>query len=235
MIKKKNYKSLNYLRKKIFETRHFENKDISKYLKILKHENKKIKTSSKLIKLNQVKDWHKDKNGNFYHKSKQFFSIEGVRTKLAKNREVKSWDQPILNQLHGGVLAIIAKITINNGVKFLLRIRIEPGDAGRLKYCPTFQATKSNINRAHGGNEPLFYDEVFRNKNTEIIFSTSHNEEGGRFWKKTNQNMILLTKESSKLEMKSNDCYWLSLSQIKKLALRDNVVNPFVKTILFMI
>ena len=226
---------LNFLRKKIKETEHLEDQNIDKFIKILKTENKKIKTSSKLINLNDVKDWFKDKKGNIYHKSKQFFSIQGVRTNLAKNREVKSWDQPILNQLHGGVLAIITKITNKKGVKFLLRIRIEPGDDGKLKYCPTFQATKSNMNRAHGGKKPLFYNEVFKNKNTKLIFSTTHNEEGGRFWKKTNQNIILLTEEKFNLEKKCNDCYWLSLSQIKKLALKNNTVNPFVKTILFMI
>ena len=85
------------------------------------------------------------------------------------NQEVKSWDQPILNQLHGGILAIISKIT-QKGVQFLLRIRIEPGDDGKLKYCPTFQATISNINKAHGGKRPLFYKEVFNNKNTKTIF-----------------------------------------------------------------
>ena len=235
MKRNKNLKKLNFLRKKIDETKHLEESNIDKYLKILKEENKKIKTYSKLISLNEVKDWYKNKNGNIYHKSKQFFSIEGVRTKSAMNREVKSWDQPILNQLHGGILAIISKITPKKGVQFLLRIRIEPGDDGKLKYCPTFQATISNINKAHGGKRPLFYKEVFNNKNTKTIFSSSHYEEGGRFWKKTNKNIILLTDEKFKLEKKAKDCYWLSMSQIKRLALKDNVLNPFVKTILFMI
>ena len=109
MKRNKNLK-VKFLRKKIDETKHLEESNIDKYLKILKEENKKIKTYSKLISLNEVKDWYKNKNGNIYHKSKQF-SIEEVRTKSAMNREVKSWDQPILNQLHGGILAIISKIT----------------------------------------------------------------------------------------------------------------------------
>ncbi len=235
MINNKKLENLNLFKKMIKDNEHFEDKNVDKLLKILSNENKKIKTSSKLISLNQVRDWKKDRKGNIYHKSKQFFSIEGVRTKMAKNREVKEWDQPILNQLHGGVLAIIAKKTLKNGVQFLLRIRIEPGDDGKLKYCPTFQATKSNVNRAHGGKKPLFFDEIFKNKNTEIIFNTTHSEEGGRFWKKKNQNILLLTKEKYKLEKISDDCIWMTLSQIKQLALRDNIINPFVKTILFMI
>ena len=82
---------------------------------------------------------------------------------------------------------------------------------------------------------PLFHEEVFSRKKTKIIYFTYHGEEGGRFWKKNNLNLLLLINEKSKIEKKSNDCVWLSLNQIKKLALKDKIINPFVKTILFMI
>ena len=231
----KNIKNLIKLRKIIFSTKHLENSNISHLIKLLKEENKKIKTVSKLIPLKQVRGWKEDKNGNIFHKSRQFFSIEGVRTKNASSREVLSWDQPILNQKHGGILAIIAKITKNEGVKFLLRLRIEPGDDGKIKFCPTFQATISNINKAHGGKVPLFYEQVIKGRNTKVVYSTFHGEEGGRFWKKKNLNLLLLIDEKYKVEKGYKDCVWLSLTQIKKLALKDKIVNPFVKTILFMI
>ena len=34
---------------------------------------------------------------------------------------------------------------------------------------------------------------------------------------------------------KKENYIWASLTQIKKLSLIDNIINPFVKTILFMI
>ena len=235
MKSEKNIKKLEEFRNIIESTKHLESTNVDKFVKLLSIENKKNKTSSILIPLNKVKDWNKDKNGNIFHKSRQFFSIEGVRTKNASNREVLSWDQPILNQKHGGILAIIAKVTNSEGVKFLLRLRIEPGDNGKLKFCPTFQATTSNVNKAHGGKLPLFYDEVVKKKNTKVVYSTFHGEEGGRFWKKRNLNILLQVKENYKIDKKCKDGVWLSLSQIKKLALKDQIVNPFVKTILFMI
>ena len=61
------------------------------------------------------------------------------------------------------------KISKKEGVKFLLRLRIEPGDDGKLKFCPTFQATISNINKAHGGKLPLFHEEVFSRKKNALI------------------------------------------------------------------
>ena len=36
-------------------------------------------------------------------------------------------------------------------------------------------------------------------------------------------------------ETKKENYIWASLTQIKKLSLIDNIINPFVKTILFMI
>ena len=118
-------------------------------------------------------------------------------------------------------------------MKFLLRIKAEPGDNGKMKFCPTFQATISNINQAHGGKKPPFYNQIISKKNTKLIYSSSHYEEGGRFWKKINQNAIFLAKKNFKNNRK--DFYWLSLTQIKKLSLKNNIINPFVKTILFMI
>lgn len=144
-------------------TKEREPSDINKYLKILKKRNLNLKSKSKLINLNEVKNWKKDKNGNIFHASRQFFSIQGVRTSSAYDREVSFWDQPIYNQKHGGILAIIAKVT-NEGIKFLLRLKAEPGDAGKMKFCPTFQATVSNINQAHGGKKPPYYNQIIKKK-----------------------------------------------------------------------
>jgi oxidase EvaA len=230
---KKNIKNLEYLRKEISLSKKNEPYNINKFIDLINKKNAKLKIKSKLINLKDVKNWYQEPSGNYFHKSGQFFSIQGVRTTYAYEREISSWDQPILNQLHGGILAIISKITKDEGVKFLLRIKAEPGDVGQMKFCPTFQATQSNINRAHGGKKPPYYDEIINLKNSKLIYRTSHYEEGGRFWKKINKNCIYLV--NNKFKNTEKDFYWLSLSQIKKLALKDNIVNPFVKTILFMI
>ena len=229
----KKFIKLKKLSQAITDNKEQEPKEIKKYLAILKNKNSNLKLKSKLINLNEVKNWKRDKKGNIFHETGQFFSIQGIRTSAAYEREVSSWDQPIFNQVHGGILAIIAKITKDEGVKFLLRIKAEPGDDGKMKFCPTFQATTSNINQAHGGKRPPFFEEIINKKNTELIYSSSHYEEGGRFWKKINQNVIFLA--NHKLKNIHNDFYWLSLTQIKKLALKNNIVNPFVKTILFML
>jgi len=231
----KNIEKLEEFRLKIEKLKSKENTEIENLLKWRENLIKKIKISSKLINFNEVKDWHSDSNGNIHHKSGQFFLLQGVRTKGATGREVQTWDQPILSQKHGGVLAFLARETKKHGIQFLLEAKTEPGDDGDIKFCPSYQATQSNINRAHGGKIPDLSDIVLDNKGAQLIYATAHNEEGARFWKKTNYNLILMLDDPKNIETEKEKYMWASLTQIKKLSLIDNIVNPFVKTILFMI
>jgi len=232
---KRNLKKLNSFKKEMKKYEHLEETDISSILKWVKARQKKVKTVSKLINLNQCKDWFLDKNNNLYHKSTQFFKVRGVETKGAAGREVKSWTQPILTQKHGGVLAFISRQSKKYGTQFLIDAKIEPGDDSILKISPSFQATQSNMNRAHGGKRPKFYDIVIQNKGAELIYYTIHNEEGARFWKKSNWNVIVKLKNPNDKRIKGDNYRWVSFKQIKKLALKNRYVNPFVKTILFIL
>ena len=56
-----------------------------------------------------------------------------------------------------------------------------------------------------------------------------------QFWKKPNQNLLIKINEKYIKNIKGDEFIWLNLSQINKLNLIDGVINPFVKTILFMI
>ncbi len=232
---KRNLKKLNSFKKEMKKYEHLEDTDVTSILKWVKARQKKVKTVSKLINLNQCKDWFLDKNNNLFHKSQQFFKVKGVETKGAAGREVKSWTQPILTQKHGGVLAFISRQTRKYGTQFLIDVRIEPGDDSILKISPSFQATQSNMNRAHGGKRPKFYDIVIQNKGAELIYYTIHNEEGARFWKKSNWNVIVKLKNPNDRRIKGDNYRWVSFKQIKKLALKNRYVNPFVKTILFIL
>ena len=232
---KRNLKKLNSFKKEMKKYEHLEDTDVSSILKWVKARQKKVKTVSKLINLDQCKDWFLDKNNNLFHKSQQFFKVKGVETKGAAGREVKSWTQPILTQKHGGVLAFISRQTKKYGTQFLIDVRIEPGDDSILKISPSFQATQSNMNRAHGGKRPKFYDIVIQNKGAELIYYTIHNEEGARFWKKSNWNVIVKLKNPNDKRIKGDNYRWVSFKQIKKLALKNRYVNPFVKTILFIL
>ena len=220
------------LRNEIFISQKIENKNISSILNWLKKRNEANKMKVSKTSVNRLKDWYLKKNGNLFHKSGQFFSVEGVNVKNAVERETSSWSQPILNQRHGGILAILTR-TNKDIVEFLLFARKEPGD-NSIKLCPSFSATQSNINRAHGGKKTPLSEFVLNNEKN-IIGETLHYEEGARFWKKPNRNVIINVDYKKSLRIKNPDFIWLNFSQIKKLNFKKGVLNPFVKTILFMI
>ena len=225
--------NLKQLRKKVRESEKIENKDIKKILSWFKKKAKEDKSRVKKVSINHLKDWKVFPNGNIFHKSKQFFSIQGVQTQNASNREVQNWDQPLLFQKHGGVLAILVR-NKNGIIEFLLNARREPGDGkGELKLCPSFSATQSNINLAHGGKKTDLSELILNSSN--IIGKTLHFEEGARFWRKPNKNLLILLEKKNYNKIIKKNFIWLNLSQIKKLNLVNGIINPFVKTILFMI
>ena len=65
-----------------------------------------------------------------------------------------------------------------------------------------------------------------------IIYRAEHNEEGGRFWRKSNENIIVFVDDEERDRDDMTMFCWASLGQIKELALLDNVVSPFVRTII---
>ncbi|WP_440934918.1 NDP-hexose 2,3-dehydratase family protein [Candidatus Pelagibacter sp.] len=223
----KNYLLLKNILKK---SEKIEEKKIDHVLDWLKKISKKDKTKTKIIKIEELDNWF-FKDGKILHKSKQFFSIEGIKIKNAYNREVKNWSQPILSQKHGGYLAIIFKIE-KSIPKFLLLARREPGDQN-LKLCPSFSATQSNINRAHGGKLTNLYNLISNKK--KIFLKTYHYEEGARFYKKINCNLLIKINKKDERFIKDKNFIWLTKSQISKLNFKRGILNPFVKTIMSMI
>tara|TARA_B100000214_G_scaffold374473_1_gene357355 strand:- start:1278 stop:1973 length:696 start_codon:yes stop_codon:yes gene_type:complete len=231
-MKIKYQNNLELLRQKIEIYKYSSNTSISKLIRKRKILQKKETMRSRLCSISELKDW-KLKKGKIYHKSNQFFSVVGVKTKNAK-REVSNWDQLIFNQPHGGVLAFLVRETKKYGIEFLLNLRSEPGDKN-IKFCPTFSATKSNMNRAHGGKRTELYEIIIKNKGANIIAKSAHNEEGARFWRKRNENWLVYLKNPNNKLTKKENFVWANIWQIKKLCLEECLINPYVKTILFMI
>ena len=219
---------IEVFRKKLEESKKIESQDINYVLSWLDKARKKISFSSQMIPLNEMINW-KVSSQLIAHISGGFFSINAVRTEAGSLREVSSWDQPIFNQKEGGILAILCRIK-NSEVQFLIQAKAEPGNINILQLSPTVQATYSNLNRLHNG-KPTKYVEYILSKKNEVIYSAKHNEEGGRFWRKSNENRLVLSLEDD-LTIDKNFYIWLNLSQLKKLALMDNILSPFVKTII---
>ncbi len=173
------------------------------------------------IPFNKLEDWSFDHKGNLSHNSGRFFSIQGIKVSTNKGL-VANWEQPIINQPEIGVLGIIVK-EINNVLCFLMQAKIEPGNINGIQVSPTVQATLSNYSGVHCGLEVPFV-EYFINpaKNSKVLIDQLQSEQGARFLKKRNRNMVIEVKEDFKIP---NNFYWFTLGQIKEFLKHDNVVN----------
>lgn len=185
---------------------------------------------SELIPISRIKKWQRDQNGNIVHDSGRFFSIIGIKVRHRMRDVEIEWDQPIIDQPEIGVLGIIAK-KINGILHFCLQAKEEPGNINSVQLAPTVQATFSNYSQAHGGKVPLFVDFFLDPHRERILFARLQTEDGGRFFYKSNRNMIILAQEPELKEL-PDDFIWLTLRQIGNLIKRDNLINSCTRSVL---
>ena len=172
---------------------------------------------------------YNETEGRIQHQSGKFFSIDGIRVQT--NYGLKpTWDQPIINQPEIGFLGILTQM--KHGVlHFLLQAKIEPGNINVVQLSPTLQATKSNYTRVHQGKTPTFLEYFNGEKEVTVLVDQLQSEQGARFFKKRNRNIIIQIQENEQLEIPDN-FIWLTLKQLKDLMAMDNVVNMDTRTVI---
>lgn len=182
--------------------------------------------------IGDLRGWQTDAvTGEISHESGEFFRIIGVGISNSA-REVSGWDQPFIYQREAGILGILR--TRFNGVwHYLLNAKAEPGNTLLYQISPTLQATYSNLKTAHGGRVPRF-SEFFLEEGAaprKVVYRQWLAEDGGRFYLKSNLNMLVEVEEGDLPEI-PEEYRWFTLSQIKELLLLDNYINPHVRGIL---
>lgn len=165
-------------------------------------------------------------SGDLVHDSGRFFRVEGI--KCTKNYgNIREWEQPIINQQEIGILGFITKEL--NGIRhFLVQAKMEPGNINTIQLSPTVQATHSNYTQVHKGKLPT-YLEYFLDPNKRILIDQLQSEQGTRFLRKRNRNIIIDCPNDIKIH---DDFMWATLGQLKELIARDNHINMEARSIL---
>ena len=198
------------------------------FIKWINERRESVGIKIEIIPFSKLKNWKFDpETGNLQHESKKFFSIEGVEVKTNWGA-VSSWTQPIINQPEIGFLGIITK-KINGILHFLMQAKIEPGNINCVQLSPTLQATKSNYSRVHKGKSPLYLEYFNGEKKVDVLLDQLQSEQGARFFKKRNRNIIIEVNEDIPVY---EDFCWLTLGQIKHLLLYDNLINMDTRTVI---
>lgn len=192
--------------------------------------NTEVQFNVQQTRLDRLRHWDIDKNtGSISHKSGKFFSIEGIHVETNYGLKT-SWEQPIINQPEIGLLGILTK-QIKGVLHFLMQAKIEPGNLNVVQLAPTLQATKSNYTRIHKGKIPLYLEYFNGEKKNEILIDQLQSEQGARFLRKRNRNIII--EVDAKEDIPVHDGFiWVILGQMKQLMGYDNLVNMDTRTVI---
>lgn len=206
-----------------------DQEDITHVLSWLREKQATYPATVEVVGIRDLPGWQVDvESGNIAHESRRFFSIVGVRVGGAGNREVSSWSQPMLRQEECSVSGTIIK-RFDGVTKYLFYAKFEPGNIDKVQISPALQVTESNLDRAHSGLRPRLAEYFDGTKGT-IVTSVVGVEDGGRFFRKTNRTMVVAVSDDEDIVL-TDDYIWLTLPQLRKLLLVDNVINSLAREV----
>ncbi len=192
----------------------------------LAEQNKRVHVKISKTAFNNLNQWEY-RDGSLMHQSGKFFSIDGIRI-VTNWGNLKSWEQPIINQPEIGYLGFITK-EFNGILHFLVQAKIEPGNVNYVQLSPSLQATRSNYTQVHEGKKPLYLEYFQKASPDQILLDQLQSEQGARFLKKRNRNIIIKVEEDLPVY---DNFIWVTLGQLKTLMQRDNLVNMDSRTVI---
>ena len=180
------------------------------------------------IKLCETNNWLYD-GQSLVHKDSKFFSVIGVNVCI-NNREVATWDQPMIKTAQEGIIGFLVK-KINGIYHFLVQAKLEAGNFDIIEIAPTVQCLTGNYRK--GKNEyTIPYIEYFTEANqNNIWYSAYQSEEGGRFYHEQNLNMIVEASDDFPIEVDDNYC-WMTLNQLQTFVAFNNYLNIAARSLL---
>jgi len=180
------------------------------------------------IPLTEVQHWVRDEYA-IYHEASKYFKVIGVEVEIG-NREVQSWCQPLVQSAQEGIMAFIVK-KINGIYHFLVQAKLESGNFDIIEMAPTVQCLTGNYREGAKEYEPDFLSYVLHASEEQILYVAFQSEEGGRFYREQNKNMILEAGEDFPLEVPEN-FIWLTLNQILSFIQYNNYINVEARSLI---
>ena len=200
---------------------------LAQFEHLLNGTRERVRTVTETVPLERLSGWRYDRDaGLIAHESGRFFSVEGLQVET--QGPFGHWGQPIINQPETGILGFLAK-EIDGILYFLAQLKAEPGNRNGLQLSPTVQATRSNYTRIHGGQH-VPYLEFFQDPaRRRVIADVRQSEQGSRFLRKRNRNMVVETVEP----VPARDGFvWLTLGQLHRLLATEDLMNMSTRSVL---
>ena len=186
------------------------------------------------IPLNELVDW-RVKEGRVQCKKQASFEVSFYDIEIS-GREVQSWTQPLFKASGSAVFALLLKE--KDGVlKFLVRARPEIGSFDKIELGPAIQLEAAASLDKNDPVEKVFAewmagahaDGGYRTW-IDVILS----EEGGRFYREQNRNVILQIPENEISDI-PEDYFWMDLSALNSLVQSNNFLNIQLRNLLSLL
>lgn len=173
------------------------------------------------VRLRDLRHWSVGPDA-IEHDERKYFRVIAVEVEI-DNRETVSWTQPMVEPAQEGLCAFVCK-EINGLLHFAVQAKLECGNFDVIEFAPTVQCLTGNY-RAHLPNSRLpFLDYVLGAGKGQILFDTMQSEEGGRFYREQNRNMVVLAGDGVPVALPAN-YIWMTLNQIHAFIRFNNYIN----------
>ena len=175
------------------------------------------------IRVSQSAEWSV-RSGFLTHRSHGFFSVVGLDW---TSPDGTSSERPYFDQRALGTLGFLMRLH-EGRQQLLVQAKLEPGNVRLIQLAPTCQATDSNARQLHGGQRPPYVDR-FRPGAANAMSDVAHSEQGTRFFRKRNRNVLVFTEHDEPVPPTHR---WLDVDRVLDLAGQSYLVNTDARSVL---
>lgn len=188
--------------------------------------------TAEIVPLAAVRGWGMAESGEAYCRSDgKFFRLVGARISVPKEgqREVPNWDQPMLEETGGEGAVVLVKA--RGEERFLIQAKAEPGNAtpGCVLLAATIQASRANLERAHGGTRPPRAELLDGGLNLWLRLG----QDGGRFFHKRNAFGIIEV-DPRELTLNANE-RWCTRDELRSALLSGDLNEHLMLALFFAV
>ena len=114
---------------------------------------------------------------------------------------------------------------------FLVQAKVEAGNFDILELAPTVQCLTGNYRTGENEYFVPFLDEILNAEKDQIWYSALQSEEGGRFYREQNRNMIIEVRPDFPVQVPENYC-WMTLNQLSTFIKFNNYLNIAARSLI---
>ena len=138
----------------------------------------------------------------------------------------------MVEPIHQGLCAFVCK-EIEGLLHFAVQAKLECGNHDIIEFAPTVQTLTGNYQDSESKNLP-FLDYILNIDSSKIIYNSIQSEEGGRFYKEQNRNMIVLADDEIDIKLPEN-FIWMTLNQMNTFLQFNNFLNIQARNLISLI